>query len=43
VRAEATITAIDPGRRRVTLETRCTVRETVVVDGEAVVMVPSRG
>ena len=42
VRARATVTAIDPAKRRVTLGTTCTVRDAVVVDGEAVVMVPSR-
>jgi 3-hydroxybutyryl-CoA dehydratase len=43
VRAEARVTAIDPQRRRVTLETVCTVGGKAVVEGEAVVMVPSRG
>lgn len=42
VRARATVTAIDAKRRRVTLETICRVGETVVIEGEALVMVPSR-
>ena len=42
VRAEVTVTALEPERRRVTLETRCTVGDTVVVKGEAVVLAPSR-
>jgi 3-hydroxybutyryl-CoA dehydratase len=40
VLARATITAID--KRRVTLATTCQVGETVVIEGEAMVMVPSR-
>lgn len=43
VRARATITEIIPEKRRVTLKTVCTVGSTTVVDGEAVVMVPTRG
>ncbi len=42
VRARATITDIAPERRRVMLKTVCTVGETVVVDGDAEVMVPPR-
>ncbi len=42
VRARATITAIVAARRRVMLKTVCTVGETVVVDGDAEVMVPPR-
>ena len=42
VRATATVTALDAKRRRATLETICTVAGKVVVDGEAVVMVPGR-
>jgi 3-hydroxybutyryl-CoA dehydratase len=42
VLAEVTVTAMDPGRRRVTLETRCLVGDTVVLKGEALVMAPSR-
>jgi 3-hydroxybutyryl-CoA dehydratase len=40
VRARATITAIDTQRRRVTLETVASVGDKVVLDGEALVMVP---
>ena len=42
VRARVTITAIEPKRRRVMLKTICTVGETLVIDGDAEVMVPSR-
>ena len=42
VRATATVTALDPQRKRATLETKCTVAGKAVVDGEAVVMVPGR-
>lgn len=42
VRARATVIALDAKRRRATLETKCTVGDTAVVDGEAVVMVPAR-
>ena len=40
--ARATVTAIVPDKRRVTLATTCRVGDTVVIEGEAVVMVPSR-
>ncbi|MFQ5785127.1 MAG: MaoC family dehydratase [Alphaproteobacteria bacterium] len=40
VRARATITELFPERRRVALRTICTVGETVVVEGDAVVMLP---
>jgi 3-hydroxybutyryl-CoA dehydratase len=40
--AHATVTAIAPEKRRVTLATTCQVGDTVVIEGEAVVMVPSR-
>jgi 3-hydroxybutyryl-CoA dehydratase len=40
--AEVKVTAIDHGRRRVTLETHCSVGDTVVLKGEALVMAPSR-
>lgn len=43
VRARAQVTAVDPQRKRVTLETICTVGDRTVIEGEAVVMVPSRG
>ncbi|NJM81899.1 MAG: MaoC family dehydratase [Tabrizicola sp.] len=42
VRAEVTVTAIDHARRRVTLETHCSVGKTVVLKGEALVLAPSR-
>jgi 3-hydroxybutyryl-CoA dehydratase len=43
-RVEATVrvTAIDHGRRRVTLDCRCCVAGRVVLDGEALVLAPSR-
>ena len=42
-RVEATVTVreIDHGRRRVTLDCRCRVGETVVLEGEALVLAPS--
>jgi len=40
--AEVEVTAIDHGRRRVTLDTRARVGERVVLKGEAVVLAPSR-
>jgi 3-hydroxybutyryl-CoA dehydratase len=42
VRAEVRVLAIDHARRRVTLETRCTVGDTTVIKGEALVLAPSR-
>ncbi len=42
VHAIVTVTAIDNARRRVTLETRCSVGDTVVLKGEALVLAPSR-
>jgi 3-hydroxybutyryl-CoA dehydratase len=42
ITAIATITAIDDRRRRVTLKTQCFNGEKVVIDGEAVVLVPRR-
>ncbi len=42
VSAVATITALESDRGRVTLSCRCSVGDTVVVDGEAQVLVPSR-
>ncbi len=42
VHAEVRVTAIDPARRRVTLETHCAVGDTVVLKGEALVLAPSR-
>lgn len=40
--AEATVTAIDHTRRRVTLETLARVGDTLVLKGEALVLAPSR-
>jgi 3-hydroxybutyryl-CoA dehydratase len=42
VTAEVKVTAIDPARGRVTLETRCVVAGKSVLEGEAVVIVPRR-
>ena len=42
VRASVTVTAIDPGRRRVTLDCTAAVGDRVVLKGEALVMAPSR-
>ncbi len=42
VTAKATVTAVDSERRRITLWTECRVGDRVVLDGEAIAMVPSR-
>lgn len=42
VRAVVEVTEIDRDRARVTVSTRCTVGDKVVIDGEAVLMVPRR-
>lgn len=42
VTAECEVTAIDLEKRRVTLKTTCYVKGKPVIDGEAVVMPPSR-
>lgn len=42
VRARTTITEIIPEKRRIVMETVATVGETVVLDGEALILVPSR-
>ena len=42
IKAVATSTAIDEKRRRVTLKTQCLNGDKVVIDGEAVVLVPRR-
>ncbi|RMH39871.1 MAG: MaoC family dehydratase [Alphaproteobacteria bacterium] len=42
VRAEVEVTSIDHGRRRVGLDCRCSVGDTVVLKGEALVLAPSR-
>jgi 3-hydroxybutyryl-CoA dehydratase len=41
VRAEVEVTAIDYGKRRVTLDTRCLVDGKPVLKGEAIVLAPS--
>jgi 3-hydroxybutyryl-CoA dehydratase len=43
VNARVTITDVKRDKRRVTLTTVCTVNDDVVLEGEAQVMVPSRG
>ena len=43
VTARATVTEVIPEKRRVVVRTVCTVGETVVIEGEAMLMVPSRG
>jgi 3-hydroxybutyryl-CoA dehydratase len=43
VLARATVTEIIPEKKRVTLKTECLVAGKLVLDGEAVVMVPVRG
>jgi len=43
VTATVTITALDEAKKRVTLNTVCTVEGKPVIEGEATVMVPSRG
>jgi 3-hydroxybutyryl-CoA dehydratase len=42
VEASVSVTAIDHGTRRVTLDCRCRVGDTVVLEGEALVLAPSR-
>jgi 3-hydroxybutyryl-CoA dehydratase len=42
VEASVSVTAIDHARRRVTLDCRCSVGDRLVLDGEAVVLAPSR-
>jgi 3-hydroxybutyryl-CoA dehydratase len=43
VTAKVEVTELNVEKKRVTLKTVCTVGENVVIDGEAVAMVPSRG
>jgi|GEM_PF-3044900 3-hydroxybutyryl-CoA dehydratase len=38
-----TITALDPVKKRATLKTTCAVAGNLVIDGEALVIPPSRG
>ena len=40
VEAQVTVTEIEPAKRRVHLKTVCRVGDTVVIDGEALVLVP---
>jgi 3-hydroxybutyryl-CoA dehydratase len=42
VKATATVTALNPEKKRATLSTVCTVGDEVVIEGEAYVQVPSR-
>src|SRR5690242_15701834 len=42
VKATATVTALNPEKKRATLSTVCTVRDEVVIEGEAYVQVPTR-
>lgn len=42
ITAVATVSAIDPTKRRVMLKTQCLNGDKVVIDGEAVVLVPRR-
>lgn len=42
VTATVTVTTLDPAKKRVTLNTVCTVAGKPVIEGEATVMVPSR-
>jgi 3-hydroxybutyryl-CoA dehydratase len=42
VTATATVSALDPAKKRATLATTCTVNGKPVLEGEAVVLVPSR-
>jgi 3-hydroxybutyryl-CoA dehydratase len=43
VTTEATVTELRPERSRAVLKTVCRVGDTVVIEGEALVMVPKRG
>ena len=42
VYAVATVKELVAGKNRVTLDTKCYVRDTVVIEGEALIKVPSR-
>ncbi len=42
VRARVTVTEVDRAKKRIKVETVCTVGDTVVIDGEAKLMVSSR-
>jgi 3-hydroxybutyryl-CoA dehydratase len=43
VTATCTVTEIIPEKKRAVLQTICKVGDTVVIEGEALIMVPSRG
>jgi 3-hydroxybutyryl-CoA dehydratase len=43
VKAVVEITDLNPSRKHATLRTRCMVKENIVIEGEAVVLVPARG
>lgn len=43
VTATVEVTALDPAKKRATLKTICTVEGKTVIEGEALVQVPSRG
>lgn len=43
VEAHCTVTSLIPEKKFITLQTQCIVAGKVVVDGEAMIMVPSRG
>lgn len=43
VLAKVEITELFPEKKRAAFKTTCTVGETVVIDGEAVIMIPARG
>lgn len=43
VYAVGTVRQLIPDKKRVILDTKCYVKETVVIDGEALIKVPSRG
>ena len=42
VTATVEVTALNPDKKRATLKTTCTVRDELVIEGEAYVQVPSR-
>lgn len=43
VTARVTVAELVPARNRAVLQTRCFVGDQIVIDGEAVILVPSRG
>src|SRR5579862_1339113 len=43
VEARVTVTAVNQEKGQATLKTQCLVGETVVIDGEAIVLAPHRG